>query len=381
MNRSPAVKIFTIFLLWRIGLFIVAYLAILFIPQFGNRFPYWDQILEPTGLPQWIWGFGNFDGVHYLRIATMGYESSQYSQAFFPLYPKLIEVLSPVNMEFITGLILSNIFFVLTLFAIYYLFRIDSSHTKSLKSVIFLLAVPTSFYLGAVYAESLLIFLSVLSLIFIRKKEYIKAGFFIALASATKIFGLVLILPLIVEIIFSFKKGEIKIFSEEFIKALFGLMIAPIGIIAYMVYLKLYFDNPLYFFNSQPLFGAQRGTDFVLLPQVMFRYLKIFITTPIFSLPFFNSVLEFFAMIISLIIAILAYKKIRLSYWIFILGCLIIPTLTGTLSSMPRYILMNFLLIPFIVERAGKFFNYVLFLLFILQFILLSLFVRGYWVA
>src|SRR3989344_6875835 len=82
-------KIFSLFLIWRIGLFFVAFLASFIFPGFKTSFPYANIALEVTNLPNWIWGFGNFDGVHYLRIAQNGY-NAEFSQAFFPFYPLLI---------------------------------------------------------------------------------------------------------------------------------------------------------------------------------------------------------------------------------------------------------------------------------------------------
>jgi len=60
-----------------------------------NRFPYVDEVLKNSDLPAWMHQFGNFDGVHYVRIASAGYEY-QFTQAFFPLYPLLIKIVSPI---------------------------------------------------------------------------------------------------------------------------------------------------------------------------------------------------------------------------------------------------------------------------------------------
>jgi len=81
-------NIIKLFITWRLSLFLIAFVSIFLITKFGARFPYVDRVLEITNLPSWIWGFGNFDGVHYLRIAQNGY-TSDYSQAFFPLFPLL----------------------------------------------------------------------------------------------------------------------------------------------------------------------------------------------------------------------------------------------------------------------------------------------------
>ena len=137
-NKQIFWKIVKWFLGWRILLFVIAFLSIFFIPTFGARFPYTDRVLEITGLPYWIWGFGNFDGVHYLRLAQDGY-SAQYSQAFFPVFsigikffsfvfPKISNLDTNIYTDpafFYSGLILSNIFFLGALFVFYKLLTID----------------------------------------------------------------------------------------------------------------------------------------------------------------------------------------------------------------------------------------------------------------
>jgi hypothetical protein len=60
---------------------------------------------------------------------------------------------------------------------------------------------------------------------------------------------------------------------------------------------------------------------------------------------------------------------------------LVIPTLTGTLTSMPRYTLTAFLIFPFLAEKYPRLVKLVIPFLIILQFIILTYFIRGYWVA
>lgn len=375
--QKETLKVFGLFLLWRAGLFTVAFLATIIIPVFGGRFPYYDNLLIPTGLPSWIWGFGNFDGVHYLRIALMGYEGSHYSQAFFPLYPLIIKILSLGDFPFWTGFILSNILFLASLHLFYKLLSIDHSPKVSLQAVVLLLVFPTSFYFGSLYSESLFLLLSLSSLIFIRKKNFLLAGIFAALASATRIVGIFLFAAIIIECFLLWKRGELK----NLWSSATGILIAPMGLFAYIFYLKSNFNNPFYFLSAQPVFGAERSESIILLPQVIFRYLKMMTSLQINSLSFFNVSLELILTLIPLALLIASYKKIRLSYWVFTLGCLLLPTLTGTLSSMPRYALMSFLVFPFIAERTGRYFNGLVLLLAILGIFLLSLFTRGYWVA
>lgn len=387
-------KILGIFFLWRISLFTVALLATIALPVFGNRFPYFNQVLAVTGFPSFIWGFGNFDGVHYLRIAQNGYDA-QYSQAFFPLYPLLIRFVNmlPKNPTldtrifvdpsyFIVGLILSNILFLISLYYFYKLIRIDFDHKIALGAVVLLVSFPTSFYFGSVYTESLFLLLVLATLYFTRKGNFLAAGIFSLFASVTRIFGLLLIPVLLIELYLKIKSGEIKLNSWETTKGMIGILLAPFGTLLYMLYLRLNFENPLYFLTSQPLFGAERTPNsLILLPQVLYRYIKIFTTVPLNSLLFFNAFLEFIFTVIPLAVLVIFYKKMRISYFIFTLGCLILPTLTGTLSSMPRYSLMGFLILPFVMQKIHKNYKLLIGIFVSIGIILVSFFTRGYWVA
>lgn len=362
-------------------MFAIAAASPLFIREFGGRFPYYWELLARTGLPEWVVGFANFDGVHYLNIAEKGY-SDQFTQAFFPLYPLIVKFFTLNNYYFLTALILSNIFFLAALYLLYQLFKLDYNKDTSYRSITLLLIFPTAFYFGAVYSESLFLLLTVLTLILARRNNLLLAGIFAGLASATRIFGIFLTLALALELYTLVKAKKIKVWSKQFFLSLMGLVLAPSGLILYMVYLKIVFNNPFYFLSAQPIFGAERSAEtIILLPQVIFRYLKMMLSVPINTLPFFNVILEFSLTMFFLGLLILSFKKIRLSYWVFSLGCLLLPTLTGTLSSMPRYVLMGFLLFPVLVERAGKYFKPLAVLLVFVEMILAILFIRGYWVA
>ncbi|KKS94510.1 MAG: hypothetical protein UV71_C0025G0002 [Microgenomates group bacterium GW2011_GWC1_43_13] len=336
-NKQIFLNVLKYFFSWRILLFVVAFLSISLFPEFGARFPYTERVLEITHLPYWIWGFGNFDGVHYLRIAQNGYDAL-YTPAFFPVFPMLIKLASSVIPKnplvdtalyvdpafFYSGLVLANVFFLLSLYFLYKLFRLDFSSKVSWASILLLLLLPTSFYFGSIYTESLFLLLSVL------------------------------------------------VFYES---------ISVAGLAAYMYYLWKTFGDPIYFISAQPFFGAQRSSTPILLPQVIYRYFKIFMSIPPFSLQFFNSMLEFVMTLVPLTLLVIYLKKIRFSYWLFAAMVIVIPTLSGSFSSMPRYILAAFSFLPIVIVKMGKYGKLAMTLSAILAIILASLFIRGYWVA
>ena len=149
-----------------------------------------------------------------------------------------------------------------------------------------------------------------------------------------------------------------------------------------MVYLWKTNGDPLVFLSSQPGFGANRSAlPIVSLPQVFYRYFKMFMTvTNHYQL--FTTINEFTFTAVFLVIILWAFRKIKLSYWLLAFLFFLIPTLTGTLLSMPRYVLLPFaLLVPVIISRLAKYRVVLVVLMVILQIILLVFFTRGYWVA
>lgn len=366
-------KILKIFLLWRTLLFILAFIGSKLLP-FGYKFPYAESLLEKSGLPPFIWNFANFDGVHYLTIAKMGYQA-QFTQVFFPLYPMLMNLLNPLFLGnlLISGLFISNLAFIFSLLVLFKLLEIDYKFEVIKWVFIFLLLFPTSFYFVSIYTESLFFLFILCSFFFARKNQWLFVGIFGFLASLTRFFGIFLLPALIIEW-YTQKKP---------VKKLLPLILIPFGLLIYMLYLKINFNDPLYFIHAQPVFGAQRTSgQIILFPQVVFRYIKILLTVNPQSLPFFNAVFELIISLLFLLLSIIALFKTRLSYAIFSFICYLVPTLTGTFSSMPRYVLIlfpGFLILANIKSKLLK----ILIVLIFAFFLIIStlLFTRGYWVA
>lgn len=360
-------KIVILFLIWRSLLFIVAGLSPVFIHQFGARFPYYQERLIDTKLPHFIWSFGNFDGVHYLGIAKDAY-AAQYTQAFFPFYPILIKAVSFLTFGslLVSALLVSNAAFLASLLIFYKLISKIHGEKIALWSVLFLLSFPTSFFFGAVYTESLFFLLIILAFYLVEEGKVWQAAFLGAFASFTRLVGIFLAPALF------FKRG---------IKSQAALLLVPTGLIAYMVFLGVKFNNPFYFLTSQQIFGQERlSNGVILLPQVFFRYFKILISAS--GLPLVSAAFELLATVWALAALVLVFKKVKLEWLIFSLLIIIVPTLTGTLASMPRYILVAFpiYLVPAYIKSAKIKIVLVVFSSAILA-VALTFFAQGYWVA
>jgi len=368
INRNS--YIINLFLVWRILLFVFLIFAIKLLPL--------QQHFIGGGIERyinnpWLWAWSNFDGENYLSIAQYGFMF--VGQAFFPLYPLIIKLF---GSGILSGLLISNLSFLLALIGLFKLTKLDYSEKIARLSILLLLLFPTSFYFGSVYSESLFLMLVVWSYYAARKEKWLLTGILGALASATRVIGVVLLPVLLIELLIKKKKLEIKHWP---------LLLIPLGIICYMIYLGRFSGDSLTFIHSQVSVGEQRSSGLILLPRVFYRY--IFKVIPNLNFSYFPIVfttfLELGSGLLFLILSVYSFWKLKLSYALFLSIGYLIPTLTGSFSSLPRYVLVlfpGFILMALGIEKLSRPSRIVVYgILFIGLAIASGLFLRGYWVS
>lgn len=369
--------VFLMFLICKIGLFSVLFLALNFFPLASHSFlggGYNNYSYNP-----YVFAWANFDGEHYLSIALNGYRDLEL--AFFPVYPLLMILIASVigfnqfNLV-ISGLIISNLSFLVALLLLYKLILLDYSRQIALLTITLILIFPTSFYFGSLYNESLFLLLSISSFYYLRKNKFIKSALLGALSSGTRVFGLILLPSYLIEV------WQQKLPINKF----FWIFLIPIGLLTYMLYQWISAGDPLAFYNLQKIVGEQHQEGVTLLPQVYWRYIKmLFDIDP--SNPIFTTILlEFLVGILFFILPIYGFfKKVRLSYLCFAMISFLLPTIQGSFSSVPRYVLIlfpSFLCLALIIQGFSKWTKIILFLAAVVWFgIETTLFLRGYWVA
>lgn len=381
-----------IFALWRLVDLSISYIATQFVPYLGF-FPY-KEILTEYGLPDFLASFANFDGAQYLTLVREGYNT--YTQAYFPLYFLVVRIISyllptpnaprPHN-DLLAALLVSNVFFLAGLhyFKNYLMLLLEKRGKAAAWGLVFLLVFPTSFFFGAVYTEGLFFFLCIGSLYHLHKKQYAPAALLAMLSSSARLMGIFLVIPFLFHLL-SLREREKFHFERKYLLVIFPFLGAGI----YSIYLWASTGDPLFFFNAQPAFGANRSTSLVLLPQVYFRYAKIFLTAaPNFQ--YFVSLVEcvFFTGVFGVLIldlkSILSkkavdYERIGLSLFSFI--NLLLPTLTGTFSSIPRYGLFSISFFLYLAALHSRPLKWSLAIVFgLLHILLLSLFIQGYFIS
>ncbi len=336
----PAAKIVLLVALWFVAIRTVSYVVVSRL-GYSPQYPYYNEIR--THLNKLDAVFASFDGIHYLHIAR-GWYNGTGEQAFFPLYPGVVRGLGQFHMEpEVTAGIINAMGLFAGLFGLYLLYG-----KKAWFPIVATLVFPTSFFFAGIYTESLFFGLSVLFFLSLRRKHFATAAIFAGLASATRLVGCLLGLALALELLRSrkFLSSRISLLSTPLL-----LFISESGLFYYMYYLWAKFGDPLMFIHVQSMFGAERTSGaVVLLPQVLVRYAKMIVTVNPHTWVYTRIWLELIVFLGAIIVWVRRYRNINLSLSVYIVGSLLLPTLTGTLSSMPRYTLV---LVPWLVG-AGE---------------------------
>lgn len=323
----------------------------------------------------WVYSRQNFDGMHYTYIARRGY--GYLEQAFFPLYPALMRHLMSLpflNNAVTVGILISGVSFLAGLYLFTKLIQLDYSPHVVKWTVLALLFFPVSFFFTSIYTEGLFFFLTIAAFYSARTRHWLLAGIFGALASHTRFIGIFLLPALFLE---WWQQGR------RF-KHFLPLLLIPVGLGIYMNYLNKTVGDPLAFFHVQVGFAQGRSDKLIMLYQVFWRYVKMIFTVNRTDPLYLTIVFEFVTGVVFLITTIYSFTKQRLSYAVFNLLAYLTPTLTGSFTSLPRYVLLcfpSFLLIGDLLSHSPLSRKIVLSVFALAFIIFLGLFSRGYWVG
>jgi Gpi18-like mannosyltransferase len=383
MKKKDFLFVIFSFFIWRIVLFIIAYISTKIIPL--------QELLLGGKLVNYLkyplfWGWANFDGEHYIAIAQNGFYGLA-EQAFFPLYIILMKFFAEIiNIGIVgfnlSGLLISNISFLIGLVGFYKLLRVDYESKIAKICIILLLVFPTSFYFVSTYAEGLFFALTIWAFYFARNNKWLFASILAMFASATKVMGILLFPAFLFMILKSIKFNLTKLNIKHF-----SILLIPLGILFYMYYLYIRYNDPLLFIRSLPFFGEQRSAIPILLPQVFYRY--FFKIIPHINYSYFPNVyVTFLELTVSLIflgLSIISIWKLNIGYWMYLILGFLLSSISGSFSSLPRYVAVlfpAFILISLWLDKLPKVWkSMILGILFVLLVISQALFFRGYWVS
>lgn len=300
-----------------------------------------DSLVHDT----WV----KWDTHHYLSIATSGYQNvgdEKYELVFFPLYPLIIFIvnkfllLSPLS----SGLIISWLAFAGAGVVLYIIINHDHGSTTALRTVKYLAIYPFSFFFGMVYTESLFLLFAVISFFFLQKKQWVFAAIFIGLATLTRLQGIILLLPAIIELANDFRHKKNKLNRNQLTSLLLnGFVMTSTVLISFGMYLlinKVVSGNWFQFLVYQKEHWHSSYTIIYKALSSQISYL-IHEQNLIFQLGIWMpQTLTFFFSIGLIIVGY--FQKIRLSYLAYWLTHLIISFSTSWLLSGTRFLLPMF---------------------------------------
>jgi hypothetical protein len=198
----------------------------------------------------------------YNELAYNGYESSAQPDgganwAFFPLFPIMLSLFHFITgLSFIgSGAVLSQCCIGLAAAFARPLFKNDISGYWVFCTL--LIAGPLSFYYSTGLTEALFVMLTVIVLVCLQRGNYLAAGVAAGLLSATRVTGIFIVLPIMVQTVIDYRRG-----TRTIGRALVALLLAPIGLIAFMIYLYVHVGDPLAFVHVQSVWGRSLHSPF-----------------------------------------------------------------------------------------------------------------------
>ncbi|WP_051366466.1 mannosyltransferase family protein [Hamadaea tsunoensis] len=197
-----------------------------------------------------------WDTGHYLDIATGGYTPfDQY--AFFPLYPLILRGTDylPGGVR-VAGPIVTMLIALAALIVVQLLTEREFDRETARRTVFYLIAFPTAFFLFAPYNEGLFVLLAATALYAARKQAWWLAGLAGGLAAGTRTFGLLLLLPLAYEYVRQYHRPR---WSSLW------LLLVPAGLGAYLLYSWQSAGDALAFAHAQD--SWHRAYAWPLVPQ------------------------------------------------------------------------------------------------------------------
>ena len=274
------------------------------------------------------------------RIALAGYgadagwppHGSLPHWAFFPLYPLLLRgaVLATGLPARLAGILLSSLCLALFMAAgAAYLCRTRGAQAAPARFVVLASVMPFGLFFSALYTEALFALLVALALLGLAKARPGAGAVAAALASATRPTG-ILLAPV-------FALRGVLALPREGIRALLPAVIAPLGLVAFMVAQWIAVGDPLAFSHVQALWDrAWRGPpaylwdgmaawDWSLLGGLMDQPSR-----------------SFFAAwgLLGLAVAVWLTAQRRWTEAWLLAASLLLPAASG-LDSLPRYVACN----------------------------------------
>jgi hypothetical protein len=333
-------------------------------------------VLEDRFPPSVISIWKRWDAIHYIAIARDGYgtDAAREMLALWPpLYSWCIQLLAPVAGGYHeAGLVLSCLFFLGTLLALYRLVALDFPERVAARAVVYLTIFPTAYFLHAAYSESLFALLVVGSFLAARRGHWGVAGLAGGLAVMTRVTWIALLPALMIEYAIQ-KDFRLKSIRWDFA----SLLLLPLGFSVFLAINHVVYGDPLHFLEIQRnVMDKKLAPSWVDL-ETVWASARSGSATRFITIGVFETI----AVVGALLIALASALRLRASYATFMIVGWCNMAFTNWWLGSARYwlpLFPAFLVLALWGERRTV--NAALCMTSLMTYTLLvMLFVRGWW--
>jgi hypothetical protein len=175
----------------------------LFLSPEGRFSTPWMEI-NPTLIPKplnWLWLFNGWDSLQFQTVAKFGYAHPNY--VFLPAYPILIRFAGLLTGDIWLGAFLvTQIFALASVVAFQLVAQTYMRRKEALCASLLMATFPyVSVFTTLSYSEPVFLFASLLTWYFYRRRRIGAASLFAGFASLTRIYGIVIVLPLAIGLV------------------------------------------------------------------------------------------------------------------------------------------------------------------------------------
>ena len=297
--------------------------------------PYFGIAPVTDGLSGALLGiWQRFDAIHYLRIASSGYSSTDLS-AFFPLYPVLVRALGILlgRNYLLASLVISNIAAILAVLLLY-LLVIDEFDDQELakRSITYLVFFPTGFFLLVPFTESLTLLFSILAIREARHGRWFTAGISGLACSLSRPQGALISILLAAEAVRQYRYGVRRPVSY-----LFAIIMPPMGLAAFLAWRSVAGFPPL---DTVQLIYWQRISTYPFA-NILFTIQRIIENTAV-SIEYLDLTVLALMVILGFLIPFRLPLPYTIYYWISLLFNLSQVRIPQPIASQARYALLLF---------------------------------------
>ncbi len=285
-----------------------------------------------------------WDTQWYQVIAAQGYKytpGEASSVAFFPLFPLLIRYADRLlpGGDILAALVVVHLALAVAVIYIYQLVRLDFAKSIAWRTLFYLLTFPSALFFSVVYPESVFLLGLAGALYHARRGQWLRAGLFGIVASATKLIGIVVPVVLVVELL---AQGGLNWRRP---RPWLGVILSPLGAFGYLAWLQWRFGDFRVFFVAESYWMRESFDPVILLgvKRLMGDLSGLaFYPLTITPVPSIFLLMDTTSLVLFIVAGIVLWFWVRPSYGALVLTASVILTFSGNPQSLMRYLVVLF---------------------------------------